>query len=248
MKKIILGGVCATTLVISAAVSVVSCGGDEEYYKNGNYTLANKRVTRGAPGDPDRPNCPSDFLDYSNCGLWGVAQMSRGADNYTKQSLVLSAAKYAINWNEDENMSNRNNNSTVRALNGEEILSVCRKVEEVYSKEGGYSRYGKLGNLPNTYEKDPCKAKELIEDMKANMGKNNKVSGVLVGVDVYVDGELIHHWVPLESFDGDDLLVRDPLTRNRYKDMENRGVSDESTRYKQTYGMSSVRALLYRKN
>lgn len=70
MKKIILGGVCATTLVVSAAVSVISCSGDEECYEGGNYTLANKRVTRGAPRDPDNPNCPNDFLDYSNCGLW----------------------------------------------------------------------------------------------------------------------------------------------------------------------------------
>ena len=46
MEKIIFGGVCATALFVSAAVSVVSCSGDEEYYKNGNYTLANKRVTR----------------------------------------------------------------------------------------------------------------------------------------------------------------------------------------------------------
>ena len=53
MKKIIFGGVCATALFVSAAVSVISCSGDEEYYKNGNYTLANKRVTRGAPEDPD---------------------------------------------------------------------------------------------------------------------------------------------------------------------------------------------------
>lgn len=46
MKKIILGGVCATALVISAAVSVISCSGDDEYYEGGNYTLANKRMTR----------------------------------------------------------------------------------------------------------------------------------------------------------------------------------------------------------
>lgn len=52
-EKIIFGGVCATALFVSAAVSVISCSGDEECYKNGNYTLANKRVTRGAPEDPD---------------------------------------------------------------------------------------------------------------------------------------------------------------------------------------------------
>lgn len=50
-KKVIYGGICAATLVFTAAISVISCSNDEEYYEGGNYTLAKQRLTRGVePG------------------------------------------------------------------------------------------------------------------------------------------------------------------------------------------------------
>lgn len=52
-KKVIYGGICAATLVFTAAISVVSCSNDDEYYAGGNYTLAKQRVTRGV--EPTQP-------------------------------------------------------------------------------------------------------------------------------------------------------------------------------------------------
>ena len=60
-KKVIYGGICAATLVFTAAISVISCSNEDEYYAGGNYTLAKQRVTRGVePGGPSGPsNKPS---------------------------------------------------------------------------------------------------------------------------------------------------------------------------------------------
>lgn len=52
-KKVIYGGICAATMVITAAFSVISCNSDDEYYEGGNYTLAKQRVTRGV--EPTQP-------------------------------------------------------------------------------------------------------------------------------------------------------------------------------------------------
>lgn len=48
-REFLVGSLCATALTITAALSVVSCSNDDEYYEDSNYTLANKRVTRGNP-------------------------------------------------------------------------------------------------------------------------------------------------------------------------------------------------------
>lgn len=50
-KKVICDGICAAALVFTAAISVIGCSNDEEYYEGGNYTLAKQRMTRGVePG------------------------------------------------------------------------------------------------------------------------------------------------------------------------------------------------------
>ena len=45
-RKFISGGAFAAVAAIVAASSFISCSSDDEYYENGNYTLANRRMTR----------------------------------------------------------------------------------------------------------------------------------------------------------------------------------------------------------
>ena len=47
-KKTFIGGTFAAVAAIVAASSFISCSSDDEYYENGNYTLANKKMTRAA--------------------------------------------------------------------------------------------------------------------------------------------------------------------------------------------------------
>lgn len=81
-EKIIFGGVCATALFVSAAVSVISCSGDEEYYENGNYTLANKRVTR------------SEEFHYPHEGY----PVAAGAKTFHGQSIGGFRADVDVSW------------------------------------------------------------------------------------------------------------------------------------------------------
>lgn len=82
-KKLILCGVCTIALILAAAVSVVSCSSDDEYYEGGNYTLANKRVTRSAPGDPAGSDTPNVGAGYVKAGYAdGTLTMLNGKVNY----------------------------------------------------------------------------------------------------------------------------------------------------------------------
>ncbi len=64
-RKIISGGAFAAVAAIVAASSFISCSSDDDYYENGNYTLANKRMTRSA--ETFVPVC-SDTV-YTNYGF-----------------------------------------------------------------------------------------------------------------------------------------------------------------------------------
>ena len=66
-KKLILCGVCTIALILAAAVSVVSCSNDDEYYEGGNYTLAYKRVTRSVePGGVESSTVVGSDTIYTN--------------------------------------------------------------------------------------------------------------------------------------------------------------------------------------
>lgn len=64
-------------------MSVVSCSGDEEYYKNGNYTLANKRMTR------------SEEFHYPHEGY----PVAAGTETFYAQSIDEYLADVEISWN-----------------------------------------------------------------------------------------------------------------------------------------------------
>lgn len=64
-RKFISSGAFAAVAAIVAASSFISCSSDDEYYENGNYTLANKRMTRSA--ETFVPVC-SDTV-YTNYGF-----------------------------------------------------------------------------------------------------------------------------------------------------------------------------------
>ena len=64
-------------------MSVISCSSDDEYYEGGNYTLANKRVTRSAPGDPAGSDTPNVGAGYVKAGYAdGTITMLNGKVKY----------------------------------------------------------------------------------------------------------------------------------------------------------------------
>ncbi len=68
-KKTFIGSTFAAVAAIVAASSFISCSSDDEYYEGGNYTLANKRMTRGeitvipTPQDSIRDDNDKDETD-----------------------------------------------------------------------------------------------------------------------------------------------------------------------------------------
>lgn len=95
-KKVIYGGICATTLVFTAAISVISCNSDDEYYTEGNYTLAKQRMTRSVePGGTSTPvrsdttytSYDFQFSDYSDASITIHMMIYRQQDKPTAQML-----------------------------------------------------------------------------------------------------------------------------------------------------------------
>lgn len=92
-RHYLLGGLCATALTAAAVLSVVSCSGDDEYYEGGNYTLANRRVTRGLPDGPDGFAITNNNNGYkeNECAIWCLAEMfgdSKSVRNVIKQANI----------------------------------------------------------------------------------------------------------------------------------------------------------------
>ena len=79
-RKIISGGAFAAVAAIVAASSFISCSSDDEYYENGNYTLANKRMTRST--ETYTP-LPSDTI-YTNYNF-----VFNPVQPYTDQGVLL---------------------------------------------------------------------------------------------------------------------------------------------------------------
>ncbi|MDO4738129.1 MAG: hypothetical protein Q4A50_05865 [Bacteroidales bacterium] len=239
---------CSTITVVSVTSVITSCSSDEDYefFEEQAYTLApTTRSTISPEGNLDNPQ----FLKYSNCGLWSIAQMCGSADNSKYQGAVLYAAKSAINWDEDENMNNLQNNTTVRGLKGDEILSVCNAMKEINKNAHAFDKISGLdNNLPNTYEKDSLKARQIIENLK-NTADGKRVRGAMVGLETKdADGNNVEHWVSLENFsENGDMQVRDPLTSQQYYYSEKNGMSQYSDRYKNNYSVSRVKCVLYKK-
>ena len=232
-------------MVTFLALTTVSCTKEDQmddFYNDlsvdNNVPLT--KVTSTPEGDTGNPS----FLEYSNCGLWGVAQMCGGADTYSRQSAVLYAAQTSINWDENGNK----NSLTKRGLSGEEILSVCNKMREVNNAKRGLERLSGIDNLPNTFEPDRTKALQVIEELK-NSSHGNKISGAMVGIETHdVNGNLIDHWVPLERFtDNGEMVVRDQMTSQQYADLESNGRSNYSDRYINHCSVSQVKCILYKK-
>ncbi len=61
-KKTFIGGTFAAVAAIVAASSFISCSSDDEYYEGGNYTLANRRMSRSSIEGDDVPVTPPDHL------------------------------------------------------------------------------------------------------------------------------------------------------------------------------------------
>lgn len=71
-KKVICGGICAATLVFTAAISVISCSTDDEYYAEGNYTLAKKHMTRSVEGNVVPPVIPMKISAGADTAYYDV--------------------------------------------------------------------------------------------------------------------------------------------------------------------------------
>ncbi|SDG40508.1 hypothetical protein SAMN04487901_103196 [Prevotella communis] len=250
-KNFFVRSLCSAIAVMSVTAVIVSCSNDDdfeyEYYEEQVYTLApvTRSVMYPEGGYNDRP-----FLKYSNCGLWGLAMMCGDADNGKYQGAVLSAAKSAIDWDEDKNMENLQNNNNVRGLSGDEILSVCNEMKEVNNNASGFEKISNLdNNLPDSFEGNPTSAQQIVENLK-NSSDGKKVKGVMVGVEVW-DAEkkkYVDHWISLDRFTKNgDMQVRDQLTSQQYLNSERCGNSQYSDRYKTTYSVSRVKCVLYKK-
>lgn len=244
MKKTLLTVYVAIVAIL--ALTTVSCTKEDQFndfYNNlsvDNYVPLTKSMYNPEGGTDEHP-----FLTYSNCGLWGIAQMCGGADMGIYQGAVLSAAESSINWDEEANK----NSLTKRGLKGEEILSVCNKMREINNAKKGLERLSGLDkNLPNTYEPDRAKALQVIEELKAS-SHGKKISGAMVGIETYdANGNLIDHWVPLEKFtENGEMVVRDQMTSQQYYDQEHSGQSWYSNRYITNKSVSQVKCILYRK-
>ena len=241
MKKLIYRGILAAVAAIVAASSFISCSSDDEYYENGNYTLANKRMTRSSiEGDGEK-----EFLQYSNCGLWGLAQLMGDADSYTFQSAVLSAAKTSINWNEEANLDSLRNGGSLESISFSEIIAISKCIEDENAKKSGLERLNIDGRLPNTVINNASDAKNKLKEIQSS--SSSKIHGAMVALRICVDGKWIDHWTPVDNIDDDYIYVRDPLTVNQYIKNEQIGISDVSDRYKNKYPVSSIQGLFYRK-
>lgn len=247
-KNFFVCGLCSTIAVMSVTAVVTSCSNDEDYYlfEEQVYTLAPvTRSTISPEGGFDIPK----FLSYSNCGLWSIAQMCGSADNYRCQGAVLSAAKSAIGWDEDENMRRMKDNEPLRGLKGGEILSICNKMKETNEAAGILDKISGLDkNLPDTYEKDPSEALKIVENLKKT-SNGGRIRGAMVGLETTdANGNTIEHWVSLERFnENGDMQVRDPFTVQQYYNSEKNGTSQYSDRYKNNYSVSRVKCVLYKK-
>lgn len=71
-KKVICGGICAATLVFTAAISVISCSTDDEYYAEGNYTPAKKHMTRSVEGNVVPPVIPMKISAGADTAYYDV--------------------------------------------------------------------------------------------------------------------------------------------------------------------------------
>lgn len=237
------------TAIVGMLVSIalIGCSNNEDYefIEEHLHTLApSTRSTMAPEGGFDYPQ----FLEYSNCGLWGIAQMLGSADNSRYQGAVLSAASSAINWDEDENLARLKENQVVRALDGYEALSVCNRMREINEKASGFEKISGLNNnLPDTFEDDTSKALQIIDNLKRS-SNGNRIRGAMVGIEIMREGKLQGHWVPLERFEiNGDMQVRDQLTSQQYKNGEKNGTSLYSDRYKNNYPVSIVKCILYKK-
>lgn len=250
MKKIFfVRSLCSAIAVMSVTAVVVSCSNDDDYefFDEQPYTLAS--VTRSVMY-PEVGAENREFLQYSNCGLWSVAMMCGDADNYTYQGAVLSAAKSAIDWDENENMENLKNKNNVRALKGNDILSVCNKMREVNDNASGFKKISNLDQkLPDAFEDNPAKAQQIVDSLK-NSSDGKKIKGVMVGVEVWdaEKKEIVEHWISLDRFEKNgDMQVRDQLTSQQYRNSEHYGYTQYSDRYKTNYSVSRVKCVLYKK-
>ncbi len=78
-KKTFIGGTFAAVAAIVAASSFISCSSDDEYYENGNYTLANQRMSR------------SPEMNI------GAGRINGGTDTYTTSNSMFSVT-FEISW------------------------------------------------------------------------------------------------------------------------------------------------------
>lgn len=244
MKKTFL--TVHVSMMAFLALITASCTKEDQFddFYNDLSVENNVPLTKSSY-DPDGGTDEHPFLTYSNCGLWGIAQMCGDADMSIYQGAVLSAAESSINWDEEANM----NSLTKRGLKGEEILSVCNRMREINNAKKGFERLSGLDkNLPNTYEPDRAKALQVIENLK-NSSHGNKISGAMVGIETHdANGNLIDHWVPLEKFtENGEMVVRDQMTSQQYYDQEHNGQSRYSNRYITNKSVSQVKCILYRK-
>lgn len=241
-------GLFSAITVMFATAIIASCSSDDdyEYREEQVYTMA--PTTRSAMS-PEAGFENPPFLNYSNCGLWGIACMCGNVDNERYQGAVLSAATSAINWDENANMEHLKNNKPLRGLSGNEILSVCNKMKEINNKASGFDKISKLNDrLPDTFESDSREAQKIVGDL---MTKSNgkTINGVMVGLEtIDENGITLEHWVPLENFTkSGDMQVRDPLTSQEYYNRERNSQSNFSDRYKNNYSVSRVKCILYKK-
>lgn len=154
-KKTFIGGVFAAVAAIVAASSFISCSSDDEYYENGNYTLANKRMTRsGIEGDDVPVTPPDNLLSYapgstthevSFEGLRVLFHVSWSGGNWktmgvtVSQGEVVNMGGYQEYWDE-HNVYHKVNNiefSSIEWDSKEQVHNDCIYISDMrieYSK------------------------------------------------------------------------------------------------------------------
>lgn len=162
-RKFISSGAFAAVAAIVAASSFISCSSEDEYYENGNYTLANKRMTRSSIEGEDMPVNPPDItLSYSSGntdyevifdGLHILFNVSWGGGNWRDMTINVSLSSvenmggYQEYWDEWD-VYHRVNNIEYCAIQWETKAQVHDDKIYIPDMRIKYRKYVKF-DLPN---------------------------------------------------------------------------------------------------
>ena len=148
-KKTIIGGTFAAVAAIVAASSFISCSSDDEYYENGNYTLANKRMTRSGiePGLPSIPPPPirhsfnaTFTFKHSEKPDSTITRSASGTVTVEFDSLGLVADRAYFSWTPDNDITIINEDATYH----DSHLFISAQAAYTESTEFGIASWGEI--------------------------------------------------------------------------------------------------------